>query len=377
MSVAGLIVIDASEGIAASQPIVAGQPLIELQARIARAAGVTHLIVLLSAMPPGLVASLDRLRDEGVAIDLARTAGDAADRVHPDERLVVMSGGTLLPREALATAIAEAPVIAAVPEAPETAGLERIDATQRWTGFAVVDGALLRSTAKMLGDWTLAPTLLRTALQAKVATRHIPEVMIVAGEAEARSASQRLMAADGQHVGAFSSLAAGPLVSAIAPALFARRLPAGGAALAALTLLTGSIGAALAGWPMLGLGLILLATVPNRVAERLASVSGPSGRLSALYPAGALAAFAACALTLAAGRFETTGQWGGLVLAGWLVIALLLQPRDATRAWWHADAETSALVLLVAALAGQPLWGLALALALGVVTQFLMVRRLR
>lgn len=375
MAIAGLILVDGEDGIAPCLLPVAGQPFIELQARMAHGAGVGRIIVLVDSLPTALVACFDRLRDAGIQIDLARSAADAADRVHPDEQLIVLDGSVLASRDALARMIDTAPVIATLPDRADTARLERIDGAHRWTGLAVVDGALLRSTAQVLGDWTLGPTLLRMALQAKIETREFDGVMRVTTIEEARSATRHL-AVKSRAGGPVERLLSGPLVSAISPALFARNIPVGIVAALPSAFLLASVVAALAGLPLAGLALVLLSGLPRLVADRLAEMSGRPVKSLVLARMLVLPVLAVSALALAWQLYQTGEEWGAAALTLWLIVALALQPRVASRAPWLADAETSALILLVASLVGQPLAGIVLALAHAVISQFVMVRRL-
>ena len=74
---------------------VAGRTLIERQARLAARAGASHVVLLVERLPAGLTGAIDRLRRDGITIDVARSAGDAADRFHPDERVLVFADGAL------------------------------------------------------------------------------------------------------------------------------------------------------------------------------------------------------------------------------------------------------------------------------------------
>jgi hypothetical protein len=66
--------------------------------------------------------------------------------------------------------------------------------------------------------------------------------------------------------------------------------------------------------------------------------------------------------------------WAPLVLALWAGIALLLQPTVKVSRAWYADADLVALEMLIASLIDQPVFGLMIAVAHAVVTQFWLVR---
>lgn len=373
--VAGLIIVD-GEGADTGLLVVAGQPLIELQARIARAAGVEHLVVLVDAMPAALVASIDRLRDTGLTIELARTAADAADRIHPDERLVIITGGALAPRDTLQALIAGDAVLVAVPDGADTAHLERIDARLRWTGLAALNGSLLRETARILGDWDLGPTLLRSALQAGVSPAQRDDIAIVRSEQDAQRASRQLLEA-GREQGAVSRWLIAPLASLAMPWLAARHIPLAPVGLLPVILLAAGMAASLAGYDGLGFALLLLAAIPRIVAERLGRVSDTSSRWLGAGRTMVLPAFAVCTVALGWRAYDSGGEWGFVAVAFWLIVALALRPRAVPPPAWGADAETGALFLLVSSFGGQTLAGLAITLAHAVVTQYVMVRTSR
>ncbi|WP_076071069.1 hypothetical protein [Sphingomonas montana] len=156
----------AGDGLRATLPLL-GRTVVEHQARQAVGAGATHLVLLVERMPSALTAALDRLRRDGVSIEVARTIGDAADRFHPDERLLLIADGCVADQVMLdMLAMQPAPALMTVPDQPDTVEYERIDAQCRWAGLGVLDGAAVRSTAAMLGDWDAQSTLLRRAVQA-------------------------------------------------------------------------------------------------------------------------------------------------------------------------------------------------------------------
>ncbi len=155
---------DGEEGLAATLPL-AGRTLLEHQARLAVRAGASHIVILVQRLPGPLTAAIDRLRGDGLAIEVARSVTDAADRLHPDERLLIFAEG-LLADQRLVDRLADAssPTLMIAADGPDTRMLERIDAAARWAGLALIDGARLRRTAAMLGEWDLIPTLVRQAV---------------------------------------------------------------------------------------------------------------------------------------------------------------------------------------------------------------------
>jgi hypothetical protein len=144
---------------------IAGQTLLERLFRQVKAAGANHIVLLVTALPADILAIVDQMSKDGLAIDLARNATDAADRIHPDERVLVIDGPLIVDQswfDRLRDATGS--TLLTVAQSGESA-FERIDAKDDWLGLACLDGAVLRSTASELGDWALGPTLLRRAVQ--------------------------------------------------------------------------------------------------------------------------------------------------------------------------------------------------------------------
>ena len=140
-----------------------GRTLIEHQVSQARAAGADHVVVLIERMPAALLAALDRLRRDGIALDVARVAADAADRFHPDEQVVLIGDGVIASQPLIdRLASSPAPALAVTQQA---GGFERLDASGWWAGLALVDGATVRETAALPGEWDAESTLVRRAVQ--------------------------------------------------------------------------------------------------------------------------------------------------------------------------------------------------------------------
>jgi hypothetical protein len=143
-----------------------GQTLLERQVRQLARAGVGHIVLYAPTLPATLIRVVDKLAKLPISVDLTRTARDAADRIHPEERLIVVDGGLMLPDSAVvALASGGTNMILTVPDTADPEKFERVDARDRWAGAMAFDGSVLRQTAGILGEWDLAPTLLRIVLQ--------------------------------------------------------------------------------------------------------------------------------------------------------------------------------------------------------------------
>lgn len=381
LPLAGLILID--DGIAADSPSrsllpVAGQTLIEYQVRVARACGADHIVVLVDGIPSRLVSAFDRLRADGIDVDIARDAREVADRIHPEERLIVFAGGIVASRT-LVKALAEKEelTLLTLRDTPQTSHFERIDGLDRWGGLALLDGKLLRETAAMLGDWTLGPTLLRTALQAGAErlTYDGSGLALVRDEQDAQIVANALANGRGQSEWRFwNSKVVGPVVRLILGRLIDSNIRPDILAVLPLGLMGISMLAAINGLIAVAFGLFLVAGLPAMAAQIMADIGAqPDGILRRI--AGSRLPILVALLGISGWSLGAQGLgWAPLVLALWAGIALLLQPRFKVGKTWYADADMIALEMLTASLIGWPVLGLMIAVAHAVVTQFWLVR---
>lgn len=359
---------------------VADQTLIEYQVRVARACGAGHIVVLVDRIPAPLVAAFDRLRAEGINVDIARSASEAADRIHPDEQLLVMAAGVVASRNIVASLSQQTPpTLLTIRDGDGTRHFERIDGLDRWAGLALLNGKLLRETAAMLGDWTLGPTLLRTALQAG-AERMAFEgsgLALVRNAQDAQNIANALARGNGSGgVGFWQSHIVDPVVRWLLPNLVHPRVSLNLVSVLPLALMGAALVAGVLGWIPASFGLFLLSGFPLAAARIMADIAARPDRVLRWTSE----AKSPMLLALLAFAGWTVGPldlgWGPLVLALWAGIALMLQPRSGEREAWIADADLVALELLMTSLIGQPVLGLMIAVAHAVISQFWLVRRL-
>lgn len=358
---------------------LAGQTLIEYQARIARACGAGHIVVLVDNIPAALVAAFDRLREDGIDLDIARNAREAADRIHPEEQLLVMAAGMVASRDVVSGLSGQAsPALVTLADGPDTTHFERIDGADRWTGLALLDGGLLRKTATMLGDWTLGPTLLRTALQEGVRRvgHHGGGLALVRNERDAQGIAELLAAGNGDSAeGFWQGQVIQPVVRKAMPAILSRNVPLDLIIVLPLVLLAISMVVGAIGGTAISFGIFLLAGFPAAAAKIMADIAARPDR-PLRWASEAKLPVIFSLLCMAGWALDVSGAgWGAFVVALWAGIALALQPRSGTREIWFADADLIALELLMASLIGQTLLGLMVAVAHAVITQFYMVRR--
>ncbi|HEX6218623.1 MAG TPA: hypothetical protein VFZ35_05055 [Sphingomicrobium sp.] len=156
---------DDSGGLRALLPL-SGRTLIEYQVRCASATGAAPIVVMVERIPAALNEAFERLRAEGIPVLPVSDASEGATRFEPGSSIILIGDGVVPPAELLGQLAEERePAVATVPDDELHAGFERIDASSRWAGVAMVDGRTLGATVSMLGDWDLQSTLLRRALQ--------------------------------------------------------------------------------------------------------------------------------------------------------------------------------------------------------------------
>ncbi|MFC0307960.1 hypothetical protein, partial [Rhizorhabdus histidinilytica] len=305
---------DIGDGLRATLPL-AGRTLIEHQAGLAIAAGAAHIVVLVERVPAVLAQAVDRLRRQGARIEIARSVADAIDRFHPSERILLVADGAVAAQGAVdALAGMEGAALLALPDAQDHAAFERIDATERWAGYALLDKAMLEATARMLGDWDLSSTLLRRLVQDDAARipaldpsgeRPLPPPVLAIGPAAIGTIEAGLMRradpGEGNWVELYlHRLVAGPLIGPLIARQIDQRLVAGVAVGIAW------FAALLAGFKLFWGAALLLpvaaatASAARRMARIWGGVAEPTALIALARHAAALAALLLLARLLAA-----------------------------------------------------------------------------
>lgn len=382
---AGLIVACAEaegEAVLRAELPIAGQTLIEHQARLLAAAGAAHIIILVERLPAPLLAAIDRLKRDGLGVDIARSVADAADRIHPEERLLLVADGLVTGAGTLDHLLShDGSAILTLPDRPETAEWELIDAQTRWGGLLLLDGELMRSTSAMLGDWDLQSTLLRRAVQAGARFVEAPGGTLVI--LDSRILSEPVQDALGREAaeqprGMVDRFIFAPLARLAAPrAMRAMLAPIWfDWAAIGLTLLAAIIFAV--GWAWPGLVLLLLAGPVEAVGRWLATLAWRHNAPENWRVAATGAAWLALGWRL----FRDGAGWGALLLAA-TAIALWVAIRDhhrfigrpARAPLWLASLDELIWLQLPFALLG--LWVIGLgAAALYLFATLLMTQRL-
>jgi len=351
---------------------LAGRTLLERQARLAGAAGADPIVVAVERVSPELAAAIDRLRAQGLRVAVARTAQEAADSVHPGDRLLVMADGLIAAETHVSRLVSlGGHSLLTIPDVRVDDRFERIDAHSRWAGLALVDGALLQETAGLLHDWDLQSTLLRRAVQSgarQLAVRGEPadDQLTVAERAEDLDEIEARMF-EGALAGRRDWVSAywlGPVETLAVRALVARAVspPALNLAAFLLTVLGGLT--FLSRWLWLGMLLLLLSTLVEGIAARLAAVRLQDEEETSWWSLVLPAAAGGALVALAAGLAPVRG-WGCLSLAGSTIAFALAQRVEAgarrlVGQRWLAEHKGLAWLLLPFAIAN--LWGTGLTL---------------
>ncbi|HEY0315241.1 MAG TPA: hypothetical protein VGC28_03140 [Sphingomonas sp.] len=370
---------------------VAGRTLIERQARLAARAGAEHVVLLVERLPAGLTGAIDRLRRDGIAIDVARSAGDAADRFHPDERVLVFADGAVVSGDAIGRLISgNAPALLTLGEGAPPGPFERIDAATRWAGLALVAGDMLRKTVAMLGDWDLHSTLLRRAVGASARRIDVADgaglgeafpAMLVRSKGGARAATEASFTIDRAGESWPARLLYGPAARLLVGLVLDRSLESrwlrwGGIAAALL-----AVPAMLKGWLLAGLILLVAGALLDATGRLLAAL-----RLSPAAPDDRLALARAVAMALGLIAFawhRTEGSATPLVLGLVTVAVMIAMARERwtlrrlgglSAPLWVADVDSLVLLFLPFALVQQTFPGLA-ALGLYAAASFAVIQQ--
>ena len=376
---------DAPGGLRATLPL-AGRTLIERQARLAAQAGASPIIILVERVPHELAAVVDRLRSEGVAAAIARSAADAAHAVAREDRLLVIADGSVADETHVARLLSiGGPALLTVSDGLVDERFERIDAEARWAGLAVLDGAALHQTAAMLQDWDLQSTLLRRAVQS--GARHLAirvdgaetPVVIAERQEDLLATQSRILDRSAEERGDWvSRYLLGPVEASATRALMPSSITPAWLYVGA-GVLTG-LGAVLfaGGWLWMGGVMLLLATPLDGVAKRLATLRlGASGEGE--WPARLLPFIAGGALLTLSYHLAGLGGWGCLVLAAgtiaflWALSGELGRRRTPDR-FFLAERKGMTWLMLPFAIAGAWVTGLG-ALALYATGSFFWAQR--
>lgn len=366
----------------------AGVTLIEYQARLLVAAGAAQLIIVVARLTPELLGAIARIAQRGVVVDTVRSAVEAAEKLHPLSRLVVLADGLITTEDMIALVLRDgaADALVVLPEAAAEPGLERVGGQMAWAGVARLDPRRVAEVAALPRDYDLQSTLLRMAAQVRATHILLPPEAEKAGhgivhraetlDARGRAVVARLVSGRRSW---FDRYILAPVARLALPRLVERAVPshvAGGAG-AVLGLL--GLMLILFGFPALGLLVTVAGTLGLGLGETLAGLRDEQA--TARAQSAAIAGLSAIAIAAMGWQYyRLAGQDIAPILALMLVILGILAERAGLyrfrRRWW-ASPPAYLLVLLPATMLGVGIGGLALAGVYAIVTLASAIETLR
>jgi hypothetical protein len=353
-----------------------GMTLLEYQVRLLVGAGAEQILIAVGKMTPGLIAAVNRAGKRDVAIEVVRSAEEAAEKVDPGARVLVLADGLVTTDPVMDRMAAEGPHALLVTEDPHSpAAIERLDMRDSWAGIARISVEQLVQIARMPEDYDFQSALLRVVSQS--AAEHVPlsAGWLRGGHAVERSAEG--LAA--RNTGVLAALTERRsdwadrwvftrIARVVLPEMVGRGVPRWAPMAAAGVFGLGALAAIGFGWTGSGLVLSLLAAAGFATATGMAALRGEEARAQAMEGA-ILALFGAVALV--AGWFEhlridtATPMVLALVALGSQVLVERAPSRH--RRWWSSPAALL-LVLTPFALVGWVEAGLAAIAAYGFAT---------
>ena len=354
---------------------LAGRTLIERQARLAAAAGVKRVIIMVETVPGELAAAIERLRREGLDVATARNAQEAAAALPGSGRMILMADGFVGARSHLDRLTeADRPALLTVADRGFDERYERIDGETRWAGIALVDAELLRDAALMPSDWDVSSTLLRRAVQTGVkplaiaTEREAAELAIVERREDFAELQRRMLSSIAwASPNWVSRYLLAPIELLATRWIMTKEVTPTMIGAAAVVLTALSVAAFGFDWRWLGLVPLILAMPLEGIALRLARLRlkriGEHAWWRVLLPV-----LEGAALLTLAYRLMASDGWGIFLTAVVAILFLIalrreIGKRDVRGAVFLADRHSLLLVMLAFALAGQWSAGIVILLA--------------
>jgi hypothetical protein len=364
-----------------------GVTLIEYQARLLIAAGASQIVILVARLTPELLGAINRIGKRGVAVDTVRTAGEAAEKLHPLAGVLMLADGLTTTDHTLGVLARDGgDALLVMPEEQAGHGYERVGSGMVWAGVARLDPRRLAELAAMPRDYDVQSTLVRLASQARAIHVLLPQEAARGGHGvghsgaalEARGRTVMAAMVSGRS-GWFERFVTAPLARSVIPLLVPRTIPvagvAGGAAAAGLLGLT----LVVFGYPVSGLLMALVGAVGLSLAAILADLRDESAAERWLHnAAGVLPAVAALLYGHQAGQIS--GDNTPRVLAITLVAFGVLGERalaGSPRHLWWGSAPAYLGLTWFGALVAAPAVGLGLAATYAGATLAAAIERLR
>ncbi|WP_419809528.1 hypothetical protein [Sphingomonas sp.] len=377
---------DRPERLTATLPF-GGVTLIEYQARLLIEAGAGQIIVLVARLTPELLGAVSRIGRRGVTVDAVRHIAEAAGKLHPLARVLVLADGLITTERVVATLAGEGgDALLVVPQTDAGPVFERLGGAQAWAGVARLDPRRFADAARLPADYDAQSTLLRVAEQARATHVMLPTEALAHGHGIERDrvALERrgravLAAIVSDRRGWFDRRVVAPLARWTLPAMIDRGWPGLGVAMiGGLIGLTGLVAVAL-GWSTTGLVFAFAGCLVLALGATLSGLRDEP-RIERAQRVGGLAVPALAALFLGAATSGMAGNVAALAVAAALVTIAALAERagpERLRRWWWGSAPAYLLLVMVATAAHWPLVGMAIAAAYAAATLAAAIERLR
>jgi hypothetical protein len=364
-----------------------GVTLIEYQARLLIAAGASQIVILVARLTPELLGAISRIGKRGVAVDTVRTAGEAAAKLHPLARILMLADGLTTTADTLSILAREGgDALLVAPEDQTAEQYERVGGGMVWAGVARLDPRRLGELAAMPRDYDVPSTLVRLASQARAVHVPLPQDAVSGGHGVGHSGAmletrgRTVMAAmvSGRS-GWFERFVTAPLARLVIPLLVPRTVPVVAVATGAGVI--GLVGLALVAMahPVAGLLLALCGSLGLSLGAILADLRDEAAPERALHIAANVLP-AATALLYGYDAANVTGDTAPQILALGLVLLAILGERALGRAprqlWWGSAPAYLALLWL-GSLIASPVAGLGLAAIYAGTTLAAAIERLR
>ena len=357
------------ERLAATLPF-GGLTLIEYQARLLVAAGASQIVLVASRPTSELLGALSRIGRRGVAVDAVRTAAEAAEKLHPLARVLMIADGLVTTEEVVADLAGEGgDALLVVPEQDAPADFERVGGQMAWAGVARLQPGRLAEVARLPRDYDVQSTLIRVASQARAEHLALPVAALADGHGIERAAaaldrrSRTVLAASlSGRRGWFDRYVLAPVGRLLLPLLVDRKVPSIGVAAAGGVLGMLGLAAIAGGFVASGAVAVLMATL----ALALGATLGGLRDEPELVRGERIAAVALPMLAiLLVGWAVRDATYDGAPLATAVALAVFtglgeraVRPA-ARRGWWGTPSAYLALVA-AAAVIGVAMPGLAL-----------------
>lgn len=343
-----------------------GMTLLEYQIRLLNGAGAEQVLIAVGKMTPALLAAVNRASKRDAAIEIVRSAEEAAEKANPEARVLVLADGLVTIDPVVDRMAADGPeALLVTDDAGSPAAIERLDMKDCWAGIARISPTQLAQIARMPEDYDFQSALLRVAAQSGAEHVQLTKGWQRGGHAVERSADG-LASRNASVLTALTERLPGwadrwiftRAARAVLPELVSRGVPGFAATLAGGLFGLGALAGIWFGWSGPALVGSLVATASIATGAAMAALRGEEKRARRIE-AGIYVLFAAVVLLCGWTEFRALGVATPLVLAGTGAALQLLVERTGSvhRRWWASPAA-HLLLLTPFALAGYAEYGL-------------------